>query len=194
MYVGAVYTCKGTIVGNSNNGTVIAAYGNHLRRMNDGNVQAICINEQNLKYFPRNVAQFSPNLKVINLSDNSITSLLNSELKPHNKLEWLSISDNEISALESKIFDGSPNLKTVDFYNNNILFVGEDIKLPTIGHLNFLSNRCVDMYANTSEEIVTLKLHLLIECSHSPRISLIEETLVTINQDVQELKRNLQNN
>lgn len=188
-FVGTMYACTGTIVLDDSKYTVTSTSGSHHRRMNDSMVEALFIYQKNLNYFPKNVERFFPNLKAISLDDNLITKVSNVFLRPHKNLEWLNLLGNRITKLDSDIFDGLPNLQIANFYRNNIKEIGQDIKLP--GNINFHSNICIDMGATTPAEIATLQLTLLVKCSHNPRMLHIEQSLITINNNIQELKENL---
>lgn len=190
-YVGTLYACTGSIVHDDHKDTVTSISGSHHRRMNDSMVEALWIYQKHLNYFPKNLERFFPSLKAISLEENAITKVSNGLLRPHKHLEWLNLLGNRIAKLDSDIFDDLPNLKVVDFYGNHIKEIGQEIKLPSTGNINFHSNICIDMSGNTPAEIVTLQLHLLVKCSHNPRLSLIDESLITINNNIEELKENL---
>ncbi len=190
-YVDSAYTCMGTIrLEDGSNSTLTAINGNHIPGITNANVEALSIYEQNLTQFPMNVERFFPNLKVIHLSDNLINSVSNEFLRPHKYLVWLGLPGNKITKLESNIFDGLPHLRIIDFYGNKIKDVGQDIKLPKTGNINFYSNLCIDMGAATDDKIAELEYNLVHKCSYSLRLSRIEEILMNIMNGIEELKGN----
>lgn len=157
------YTCDATIITGENDEILTELYGLHRNGNSDNNVNRLWLMGQNLKFFPKNVENFFPNLKIIDLSLNSITSLTNSDLKPHQHLRRLILERNQITVLERNLFDGM-SLKYINLDYNNIEHADNDIQLPMHSHLSFQNNTCIDKIASTPMQIINFIFLLRDQC------------------------------
>jgi len=139
------YTCIARPLIDQND-TVNAVYGAHPTGKGHLDVEAIDISSQNLPCFPRNMEQFFPNLLVIYLANNSITTITNSRLLPFPNLRYLSLHSNKLSTLDVNLFSGMWTSST-SYY------------------IDFRSNTCIDERATTSDQLFMMKLNLLRNCS-----------------------------
>lgn len=155
------YSCYGEIAENGRNyDHVTGIFGYHLTDKDNYQVEVLLMERQQLTFFPRDIETFFPNVKIIDLSVNSISTVQNLHLKPFPDLERLSLAHNQICELESSLFNGLPKLKVINFIFNNIIHVGYDIHLPAQGYLYFFDNHCIDKSAWTTSSIIELKLAL----------------------------------
>lgn len=144
---------------------VTSIYGVHVPGRNDLSVEALGMPHQKLKYFPGNIGHFFPNLKAIHLSNNAIVNLSYDDLKPFN-LTYIDFGSNQLTNLDSNLFDSSPNLSIISFFNNKIRSVGENIKISSNATAVFFGrNECINMSAFNTEDIAILKSNLLLNCS-----------------------------
>lgn len=172
--VGSVYTCDARVNfdGNEN---VTTVSGNHQSGKGDNNVMGIRLVSLNLPFVPTNINNFFPNLIVLDLFTNIITSISKRHLMPFPSLQYLSLEKNRIDSLDGNLFSGMNSLRRIDFDNNYIRHVGHDLYLPTGGSIYFYNNPCISQAATTPDQVASLKLNLLRNCP--PTISQIEMTL-----------------
>lgn len=192
-FVGNVYTCTGTIGNSQIIDEVTGISGNHLPDKNNTSVETLVLANQNLQYFLINIAdaEYFPNLRRLDLSNNVISSIGNIHLAPHKYLEDLNFSGNKITTFDSDVLYGMSNMRYASFSYNDLQYVGHDVILPSVG-VYFERNTCIDMYAFNSAENTRLRFHLLVQCP--PLISQIERSLESrgnlltrVNEDVQSL-------
>jgi len=180
------YTCVGKIENVDRDKNTTKLLGTNLSA-ND--VEYFLLGGQNLTFFPKDSERFFPNLKIIDLSRNSITEISNAQLRPHQYLTALLMPYNQISKVDSNLFDGLSNLRILDFSYNKVKQVGYDIKLPINGELHFLKNQCVDMEALNAGDIRNLKSVFRSQCLPSEINNLQEKLLqLEISQTILEGK------
>lgn len=179
-YVGSVYQCDASVLSDNKSKEVIAVvYGVHQTNRTNRHVQGLIISSQGLEYLFSNIAQYFPNIKVLDLTSNSISYVSNQLLNPLQNLVCLCLHRNRITSLDSNLFSGLDSLRLINFQSNNIKHVGHDFMLPDTGNIYFDSNPCIDMNAFNSDQVATLRFSLLVKCP--PTISQIEDTLKSRN-------------
>lgn len=110
--------------------TIIAEYICPPLRKN-WDVKAFDLISGKLLMFPALLEEYFPALHAIKLTKNFIKEISNKNLLPFKELEILDLSYNQISRLDTNLFDNINNLKVVAFYYNQIKHIGHDIKFPT---------------------------------------------------------------
>lgn len=137
------YSCDGTVRAYESNSSVTEIFGMHMHGWNSSCVERFVLTNQNMTSFPTGFENFFPNLQDIILSFNSISHIENGHLSPYNNsFSILFMDHNQISYLESSLFNGLGNLVIVNFNHNNIKYVGYNIELPK--RLNLKNNTCID--------------------------------------------------
>lgn len=191
--IGSMYTCEaGVLNDEGDDDTVTWIYGTHLAGKTHSDVHGFVIQSEGLKFIPKNVESFFPNIRALDVYDNLITSISNFQLRPFAHLVHFAAIDNEITSLDSDLFAGLPFLSYVSFSNNSIRHVGHDFLMPSLGKIYFDSNDCISYIAENATQIDKLRFDLLLKCP--PTISLIEGTLegrpnmlTNVNNEVQSL-------
>lgn len=159
-----IYNCKGTIdMTDGIKDTVTSISGVHISGKSNTDVEGLELIAQGLEYFPRNIEVPFPNLKRIDVTSNTISSIVNNQLRPHKYLEDLNFTGNNVTNLESKLFDGLSKMMYASFSYNNVRHVGSDITLPSSA-VYFQKNPCIDMYGVSVVDIVLLKNALKEKC------------------------------
>lgn len=105
--IGSVYRCIATLLFDGRDSEMLTVvYGFHQNGNANEDVQALVINNQSLAFVPRNVEAFFPNLRLLDLRTNSISNITNEHLIPFPNLNWLLVSYNRITTLDSNFFSG----------------------------------------------------------------------------------------
>lgn len=134
-------------------------------------VESFELSSEKLRRIPENLERYFPNIHALVLNNNIIKTISNDELIPHAQLELIELSHNEITNLETDVFDGLMYLKVVVFHHNNIKYIGHDIRFPAV-FVDLKSNFCTkDMSIFDSD----LYYYILVHCP--PLISQISNAL-----------------
>lgn len=157
------YECECSVIRNKHDDNVSELFGKHIKGYDESSVIGLRLQKQNLQFFPRNIEKKLPKLAWINLSENVITSVTNVHLRPHQMLIRLDLNGNQITVLESNLFDGLPNLRSVHLKNNDIKHVNDNVRLPPEFYIYVQGNPCIDedYYSN---EIIDLSSILQDKC------------------------------
>lgn len=178
-YIGNPYTCTAKpLFDGQNDNKLTVVYGTHQSGKEYVDVEGLYIPSENMQFFPINIETFFSNLRGISFSVNSMSDVSNNHLIPFPNLEVLALNWNRITSLDSNLLAGLKLIEYIDFNSNNIKHVGHDFILPNQGEIYFWQNPCIDRSAITVEEINYLRFSLLV--NFSPTISQIETTLVVL--------------
>lgn len=144
------YTCVGSLQFGDGTDVITKINGTHQPGKSDSDVESLVLANQNSTFFPRGTENYFPNLISVNLEHNLISNITNSQLKPHKKLKNLYLSFNEITEIQSDLFDGLSTLEMVFFNHNKISHIGTG--LPANVSYNFLANPCVNFLVFKNED------------------------------------------
>ncbi|KAI4479851.1 hypothetical protein M0804_010590 [Polistes exclamans] len=101
-------------------------------------------------------------VKILNLSNNGITSLTKDFLLDFPELEIIDLSDNDV-ILPNEIFDPTPNLTRIELYNNGMetLDIRLINKLKKLIFLDLMENELTEIADATFDNLVLLQTLLL---------------------------------
>lgn len=166
-----VYTCnaKNRIPGDAK--TLEAIQGNHLPKQKNIDVEVLVLVNQTLPHIPANVGKFFKYIKGIYLYDMALT-LSSEDLKQFPQLIAFSAEMCKFSSLDDNLFEFTPNLQKISFFNSSIGKIGKDLlnNLNDLESVNFLDMPCVNNFADTPEEIQELN-NTLEECFNYSNLS-----------------------
>lgn len=163
-YLGALYTCYVSGVIDRNSANLIEIRGEHKTGKSDIDVQGLHVNLA-IQLFPKNFERVFPNLVGFKWWAH-VPSLTSEDLKPFTKLISLDLGYNRFVTLESDLFKYSPKLKFINFENNKLEHIGQNLltELKELTFANFHTNPCINASASTHEEIEILNDLLPIQC------------------------------
>ncbi|KAL7013027.1 hypothetical protein ACKWTF_015158 [Chironomus riparius] len=153
------YTC---VVQNSINvvlseGLIInSATGSHDSRMNNNDVTSFQASDKKFQFFPKELDKIFNNLEGIVISNAQIKEVSQSELKPFTKLVHLSLHVNEIVVIAEDLFKFNPNLKMISLRDNKIKQIHSKVfdNLPHLVTLRLSKNQCIDKDSKSSPTAV----------------------------------------
>lgn len=167
-----IYTCQVGLVDLSDDPIhVTEVTGSHKKGKSNEDVHGVVFENEdcpgfNLKVIPRGFLEFFPDLILLVFRGCSITSLNGDELSEYPKLEYFSIGYSDLEKIPGNFFDHTPNMKGIIFFYNKIRIVDEGLldNLNNLKRADFDQNPCVDISAQTPEEIQHLKEVLKENC------------------------------
>lgn len=151
------YTCTAKSITFDGSNNVTAISGNHLPGMHDGLVEGIsAYNLQPVSSIPKNLESFFPHLAVLQWYHGGIKTISSQDLRPFPNLRILYLGDNEITTLDGDLLQYSRNILAVHFINNKIEHVGRDLFIglsSNILFIDFRNNPCINLVAEGPEQI-----------------------------------------
>lgn len=111
---------------------------------NKTNVEIFETKNQQVYFFPQNLANIFPYLRNIKINHAGLKSIKTEDIAPfkHN-LEYLDLSNNELKIIESNLFDKNKFMIEISFSNNQIELIEEEtFELDSLQILNLSGNVC----------------------------------------------------
>lgn len=157
-----IYICKASIKNSSRDEVLEAVSGTHLGGKSNFDVDVFTIEGKKFKRLPQGLARFFPSIKGLRFQDTSLSTLTAEDLKPFPNLVYLRSRDNNLRTLDGELFKFNPKMEYIDFESCSIEHVGYDLltNLTALKYANFLTNICINVRANTAQEIPKLRLQL----------------------------------
>lgn len=117
--------------------------GHHRRYRKHEHIKIFHSMEIHLKYFPRNLNYFFPNINEV-FFECGLSEIHKEDIGQFPQLEWLYMSYNEIEVLEKNLFIYNPKLRLIFFDNNRIKFIDSQVfdNLINLEHLSLRDNIC----------------------------------------------------
>lgn len=174
--IGNSYTCQArnlNITQPSQPITKIA--GTHRVHLTDSHVRAFDVRRENCNFLPQRLKNFFPNLELLQVHNSKLQALKQDDLKPLSKLRVLQVNGNQITSLESKLFEFNLELVRVEFKHQRLRLIGYNIldSLTKLALADFQLSGCVNFYAQSGQGIDELKREIRINCQ--PIVELISE-------------------
>lgn len=163
--VGERYTCTAILLSFEEGPVLTGVFGNHLYGRNNSNVVAVVINNQiTLNFIPQQMQNFFPLLGAITVYNCNLTLLNRNDLRHYSNLEYLNLYYNRIQLIPGGFFDKAPRMRYINFNNNQIKHVGENLIEPlfSLNHAHFSANDCISFAVTNSTFgclIGTLRVH-----------------------------------
>lgn len=210
--MGKLYSCQPIIINSEHNKVLEDVGGNHLTGETNLDVQGLNVTNQTAKRFPMNLDKFYPNLTAIEWRKTSLTVLNADDLIPFSNLLILNVAENNLLSLDSDLLRFTQKLEWIDFSANLIEHVGHDLLnyLSELHHADFQDNSCINIIADTPEEIRKLKVQLTdcapvkvserstsdktVECSQQciGRLETLEDKVFEQSEIISELRHSYQ--
>lgn len=163
-----LYTCFAVFIASDSETSVTAVQGLHLDERNNNDVVSLAaIQTRNIDLMPNNIGSFFPNIEAVEFMDGSTSSISAENLQQFPNLRSLNLYGLNLISLSSDLFTYNPDLEWLDVQVNQIELVGLNLldNLPKLTTARFSRNVCINMNANTRQEVEALQLELRLRCS-----------------------------
>ncbi|CAG9807189.1 unnamed protein product [Chironomus riparius] len=139
------YTCEvisGRII-NKADSYVTGVQGDHKEGKSNKNVGVFDGRKVSIKYFPRNLNTYFPNIHQIFI-ERKLREITKEDLQDFPMLVYLYLSFNDIQIIEKDLFIYNPELRLVFLNENRIKYVDPNVfkNLPKLIYLGFEDNDC----------------------------------------------------
>ena len=174
---GSAYTCyvsKGLTINSLDTAFVNSSTGSHQSSHTNDNVNYFFTGSVTISYFPRGLDAIFKNLKAIYFYIVGLKEIHQSDLKPFPKLIEFGINTNQIEVLEEGLFDYNPNLEYISLAHNNITHIDSKLfdSLTKLRHLYLQTNKCINKYAQDRTTVVNLIKDVKVKCENLDYISI----------------------
>lgn len=147
LVVGARYTCTATVLEISEAPNLTGVAGNHMLGLNNSNVEAVIINNQGVVTFiPQRMKMFFGKMTAISVTACGLTAFTGTDFDEYIDLEFFSAFNNRIAHVPGTLFRQAPRMRLINFNNNQITRVGENLIEPmsVLNQALFSVNPCIN--------------------------------------------------
>lgn len=164
--VANLYTCKASIVfvGNPTNVTGVSL--NHLEGKTNDDVTGLFISQSSMDLMPQNIEHFFPNLQSI-IVERSLVAINRQDIEVFPDLKELNLFNNSITHINVDLFGSNPKLQSISFSFNPIQHVAHNVfdHLSDLEILIFWNTSCISQSAIENRKAVTaLTFRVAVDC------------------------------
>lgn len=155
-------------------------------------IEALRIMNTNVNFIPKNITDFLPYLRGLQLSDTNLIFLEKESLEQFGeRLQCLSISRNKLISLGNDVFEFNHNLLEISFHTNPLKFIARDIfsELYYLRQVHFTSCRDSSIYGQYRNMTIFDCIH---GCDDMAAPERIRRTVAQKYQSMKSLKSNPQ--
>lgn len=138
------YGCTGKVIFVNDPRTIIEVSGNHASNHNNNEVLQVSIRDKNVKFVPRHIGAFFPNLESLDMYNSAVETVSKVDFAGLPNLKQLHFNDNRVKTIKNDLFIGNPNMKWISFINNPVTNVGHNVfeNLADLTSLRFDGATC----------------------------------------------------
>lgn len=146
-----LYTCEVTAASITEPHTDIANFkGRHILGKSNIDVKAISFKHTQVKYFPRRISDFFPNLIALQIENCGLTSISRRDLNELQNLNDVSIFDNDLVELPNDLFKNFDKLTMISLDGNKLEFLSSQLLMPVISNglicVRLNKNKSIDAF------------------------------------------------
>lgn len=107
------------------------------------------VNNQQMSNVPSGLGHFFPKIIYLRFHLNGLEEIQKKDLAQFPKIQWFYLSYNPLNYLPGDLFEGNPDLMTVDFQEtNHIKRIGQNLVVPLtkVNEVSFASSGCLIKY------------------------------------------------
>lgn len=176
VIIDKVYGCSvGNLTVEKGDQTLVSVFGKHIGKKTNNDVEALNVENATCTKLPKEMEKSFPNLKALRFSKTNLESIGSDDLKVFPDLRVLCLWANWLTTLDGNLLVHNPNLEFLNFGTNQIQHIGPNFFAPLkkIVAVYFEDNTCIN---NTRPfAIDELKFELSVKCP--PTIDMVEITL-----------------
>jgi hypothetical protein len=160
-----LYTCTARVVFIGDPRHVTEVSTNHLPGRNNNDVLGISIQNQNLKFLPRNISNFFPNTQGFDVNYCGLEKIEKEDISGFKNLSTFYPADNNIRLIPNDMFEDNPLINFIAMGRNPIRHIAANVfdNLPlTELYLNPLS--CINAEAVNRSNVKDLIFKVAVSC------------------------------
>lgn len=129
----------------SRNETVTTINGHLASFFHDHNTTSLKVLHNTMHFIPQGIQTFFPDIERILIHRSELKSIEQADIKPFPKLIELNVWGNDIEKLDDDLFQFNPEIFTLDFSNNKLKVIGENVLTPLnkLDYACFRGNDCI---------------------------------------------------
>lgn len=163
----------------SDSAATVTFVGEHVDNNTDSEVVRVEIRNSDIPFVIREIFTQFPNIQDLVIVASNLQTL---RIPPDSSLEWLSLSGNNISRIDSNSISNLERLEYLSAHNNNILEIDEEafMGLPSLWYAGFINNHVSAIAPRTFHSLISART-----------IDFEGNNLTRIDDDIFQYNRNL---
>lgn len=156
---GTQYACEALVVNETEIREVTEIHGTHAVLKGDDDVGLLSfLDDDTVTEMPIGIEKFFTNLKGLRWHDGILTSVSQENFKPFPQLQVLVLSSNNLTSLDGDLLESNLELREIYFRFNQIETIGFEFfaNLNLLEKARFEKNVCIDMNAEDAAEMPEL--------------------------------------
>lgn len=152
-------------------------------------VESLKIHDQLVRYLPRDLDYFFPQLEALQVWSCGLKILTQRDVSIYTELREISVSRNEIETLPSNLFEKNHKIIKIDFSRNRLKHLGFNILQPlkSLMYADFYQNDCIN--EGIFNGLQSLMRNLRRKCK--PTAEMLLDDVRTLNDRVETLETEL---
>lgn len=162
-----LYTCTAKVIFVGDRQIVSDVSHNHAAGRNSSDVQAVIIRNKDMKFIPRDLYKFFPNLRSIDMFNSDVAEATREDFKNLSMLTEINLRGNNIRTLQSDVFVENLELQSLNFISNPMRHIDHKVFDPLLKltSLHFEFAPCLSQgFANNRANVELLIFRLFISC------------------------------
>lgn len=142
--------------------TLTNVIGKHPDQKSLDDVELLMIVDQNMISIPKNIETFFSNVKALDIERSNLMKISAKDLKPFPQLKVLGLYGNDLTSLEAGLFDFNSELVLIELSENKIEFIDDGL-LENLDHLEYfyiLNNPCISAFKDDRDEVLAFDAKL----------------------------------
>jgi hypothetical protein len=165
-----IYVCSARVivVGDLRNVTDVSQ--NHVTGMSNDDVRGIVVESQTLRFLPRNIDAFFPNLEALDVYRSQIQEVSQQDFENFLNLRQVNLVGNAIQVIQANLFEKNPLVSSISFSSNPIRHVDYKAfeRLENLNTLAFQDTTCISrQHWSDRPGVLNLMFLLLVNCPPS---------------------------
>lgn len=161
------YVCLASSFESATEKTMVDGFvGDHLSEKYDRDVKLLFMQGKSIKYMPKNIARYFPNLEGLCLYDTDVAEITREDLKPFPGLKAFYLRNSNLTTLGPNLFEFNPKLKYIDFSDNQISGIARNVfhGIEDLNVVELSGNTCISFNASNEQEILEMMRMIGEEC------------------------------
>lgn len=161
------YTCTAKVIFVGDPRVVTDVSHNHAAGKNHGDVQAVILRNRDMKFVPRDLHKFFPNLRSIDMYNSGVEEISREDLKNLTRLTEMNMRGNFIQVLRNDLFLDNTELQSLNFISNPMRHIDYKVfdPLKQLTSLHFELAVCLSQgFANNRANVELLIFRLFVNC------------------------------
>jgi Leucine rich repeat len=161
-----IYACIASVIFVGDPRHVTEVSKNHLAGRSDNDVLGVAIEKQDLKFVPRNISSFFPNVQAFDIRHCGVEDIAKEDISGFKNLSMFQPADNNIRSIPNDMFQGNPSIRAIAVGRNPIRHIAANVfdPLTQLVALWLDPVSCINAQAENRSAVIDLTFLASVSC------------------------------